>query len=90
MTGEKPSNGELALMINQLTKESVDRLERIEIQTTRTNGRVDELEKWRNQNEGPLNQLKRDRENQFKKYSDLAWKLATAAVLAISGFKMLD
>jgi len=48
------TNRELAILINSLTDkfdsyhiETIDRLVKIEAQTTKTNGRVNKLENWR-------------------------------------------
>ena len=62
-----------------------DTLARIEGQTTKTNGRVDSLEAYRNQTEKPLIQLFRDREDKFKKYGDLAWKITFVVVAIVLG-----
>jgi hypothetical protein len=50
----EPTNGELSLMIKDLARELRSALTRIEIQTTKTNGRVTMLEDMKNKLVGAL------------------------------------
>lgn len=43
---ETPTNGELGIMLHDIDRRFTESLARIEDQTTRTNGRVNSLERW--------------------------------------------
>lgn len=49
-----PTNGELAIMLKDLARETRESLARIEAQTSKTNGRVTSLETWKNRVIGGL------------------------------------
>jgi len=51
---KNPTNGELAIMIQNLSSEMREGLKRVEDQTTKTNGRVTKLEETKNMAIGGL------------------------------------
>jgi hypothetical protein len=54
MGANDPTNGELAIIINDLAREMRESMGRIEVQTSKTNGRVTKLEEWKNRIIGGL------------------------------------
>lgn len=70
-------------VIVDATQDQNKSLGRIEEQTTKTNGRVTILEKWRIENERFIEMLKADREDNRKRTRDLLWKIAEVIVVGL-------
>ena len=81
----EPTNNELGIMLKNLHTTVDGGLSRISDHLKMLNGKVAEHEKWKLHNEKPLETLCDDRENKFKRYGDMVWKVATTIVLAVFG-----
>lgn len=84
----EPTTGELALMIGSLTDEVKDGFAGVYARQDKTNGNVQKNTEFRLKSEEFVEIVKSDRQNTFKRYSDLVWKVGTSTVLALIGVKL--
>lgn len=77
----------LKTIIIDATKDQNKSLARIEDQTTKTNGRVNRLEEWKNKNEMALQAMIAEREDQRRRMLDLIWKFGTVLLLGLLTIK---
>ena len=86
---EEYTNRELGIVLENLTKSLEEGFAGVHKRQDTTNGKVLGNRKWIDENRQLIEDLKNDRENKFRRYSDIIWKIAQVATLIALGFKVL-
>ena len=94
MSKEKPTTGELAIMIanlteniTSLTKTMAEGFQGIHLRQDTTNGKVLKNDEFRLTNSELLDTLREERKAEKKRYGDILWKIGSVAVAAALGLK---
>jgi len=85
MSGDNPTNRELGIQIESLTKLTENKFDGVIQHLSDLNGSVKMNTTSRLRNEGLLEDIRADRHDRLKRYSDLIWKLAVIGLAAVFG-----
>jgi len=82
------SNETLTELLKNLDKKIDEGFIGVHKRQDTTNGKVLGNRSWIDENRQLIKDLKEDRENKFKKYSDTLWKIAQAIIFIALGVKI--
>lgn len=87
MSEEKPTNGELAIMLSNLTKTVTEGFEGVHKRQDYTNGKVLKNDEFRLKNEQLLEDLREEHKDDSKRLKDVIWKIGMVVAGLVLGIK---